>query len=255
MTQPRPDLPQSPAACLDQRLADDPSSPLITYYDTTTGERTEVSTVTFANWVAKAANLMRDGLGLPDRPRAIIELRPHWQTWAVTHAVWAMGGSITLAGDVDEQYDVAFTSLDRCASASSLADEVVVLALATMALPGDPVPPPALDFDREARGFGDRFVGPRVDPHTPAWHLSDERALTHVEVVEYARSLATDASTNTGVQRIAIAAERWPNGAAALGALIALASGAGVVLSPTALADDLLNQEQAAQWEPIAEAP
>ena len=42
----------------------DHSRPLLTYYDDATGERTELSAITAANWAAKTANLVRDEFGL-----------------------------------------------------------------------------------------------------------------------------------------------------------------------------------------------
>ena len=48
----------------------DPTRPLLTWYDDATGERTELSGATLANWVAKTANLLVDGLGLGPGDRA-----------------------------------------------------------------------------------------------------------------------------------------------------------------------------------------
>ncbi|MSV78126.1 MAG: TIGR03089 family protein, partial [Actinobacteria bacterium] len=45
-----------------QRLKMDPSGPLITYYDTDTGERIELSATSLANWINKTANFLTDEL-------------------------------------------------------------------------------------------------------------------------------------------------------------------------------------------------
>ncbi len=45
-------------------VATDPNRPLLTWYDDATGERTELSGATLANWVAKTANLLVDELAL-----------------------------------------------------------------------------------------------------------------------------------------------------------------------------------------------
>ncbi|PBC79521.1 uncharacterized protein (TIGR03089 family) [Streptomyces sp. TLI_235] len=45
----------------------DPSRPLITFYDDSTGERVELSAKTFDNWVAKTANLLQDELNAGPR--------------------------------------------------------------------------------------------------------------------------------------------------------------------------------------------
>ena len=59
------------ATLLATALRDDPARPLLTFHDDATGERTELSVATFANWVAKTANLLADDLGAgPGRPAA-----------------------------------------------------------------------------------------------------------------------------------------------------------------------------------------
>ena len=45
-------------------IRDRGSEPLITYYDLVSGERTELSGVSFANWVDKTSNLLVDELML-----------------------------------------------------------------------------------------------------------------------------------------------------------------------------------------------
>ena len=52
----------SPTHLLLNALTADPARPFVTFYDDTTGERTELSVRTFDNWVAKTANLLQDEL-------------------------------------------------------------------------------------------------------------------------------------------------------------------------------------------------
>lgn len=75
------------------------SSPLLTHYDVAQGSRTELSTVTFANWVAKTANLIED-LGadagdviwLP-----VLQASPgHWVGAVWTLAAWLAGTTVSL---------------------------------------------------------------------------------------------------------------------------------------------------------------
>ena len=47
----------------DQLLARAPGQPFVTYYDEATGERTELSVKSLANWVAKTHFLLLDELG------------------------------------------------------------------------------------------------------------------------------------------------------------------------------------------------
>ena len=53
---------RTPADLLRSALAADPGTPLVTFYDDATGERVELSVATFANWVAKTANLLQGDL-------------------------------------------------------------------------------------------------------------------------------------------------------------------------------------------------
>src|SRR5215813_9999146 len=78
-------------AQLAAAVAADPTRPLMTWYDDGTGERTELSGATLANWVAKTANLLVDGVGLGSGDRAVVLLPPHWQTAAVLLGAWSAG--------------------------------------------------------------------------------------------------------------------------------------------------------------------
>lgn len=82
-------------ALLDRRLAADPATPLLTYYDDATSERTELSATTLANWVAKTANLLQDGLDVEPGQRVAVLLPPHWLTAAVLLGAWAVGATVT----------------------------------------------------------------------------------------------------------------------------------------------------------------
>src|ERR671931_2549199 len=75
--------PGGPPALLDAALRRDPARPLLTFYDDATGERAELSVTTFATWVAKTANLLRDDLGAGPGDTVSVDLPLHWQD-----AVW-----------------------------------------------------------------------------------------------------------------------------------------------------------------------
>lgn len=76
---------------LARRLAADPGQPLLTFYDDETGERTELSVKTFANWVSKTANLYADELMLDPGDTIRIDLPPHWLGPVFLAAAWACG--------------------------------------------------------------------------------------------------------------------------------------------------------------------
>jgi len=168
-------------AAFEAATGGDASRPLITFYDDATGERTELSGVTLRNWVAKTANLLVDGCALGTGDIARVALPPHWQTAAVLLGVWSAGLAVDMDGSGGPAA-VAFTTVDGHGDAE--ADEVFVLALAPMAAPVRPGPPPgAADYVVEVRGHGDQFPGGAVSPQTTA--LAD--GTPHAELVARAR--------------------------------------------------------------------
>ena len=84
---------------LAQRVARRGAQPLLTYYSAADGARTELSAVTFANWVDKTANLIVD-LGHEDGDPidvALAEAHPaHWVTLVWIAAAWQRGCPVNL---------------------------------------------------------------------------------------------------------------------------------------------------------------
>jgi uncharacterized protein (TIGR03089 family) len=164
--------PTTPAAALAARAAD--PTPLVTYYDDATGERVELSGVTTANWVAKTANLLRDGYGLDGTARVALLLPAHWQTVVWLLATWTLGGCVTDDADAD----LAVCAVDRLDEASGAADRLA-LSLAPLGRPiGAPLPAGVLDYAREVPGQGDRFTGVPVPLGAPAWSVGSD-LVTH----------------------------------------------------------------------------
>ncbi|MDG4807975.1 TIGR03089 family protein [Micromonospora sp. WMMD1120] len=149
-------------------FATDPTRPLLTWYDDATGDRTELSGVTLANWVAKTANLLVDEVGLAPGTEAGVLLPPHWQTAAVLLGCWsAKLGVVDRPGDVD----VLFAAADRFDEAQSWsADERYALGLAPLAAPLRQVPPGFVDYVVEVRRHGDHFR-PQPGPGPTDAHL------------------------------------------------------------------------------------
>ncbi|MFF5176022.1 TIGR03089 family protein [Micromonospora sp. NPDC000089] len=137
-------------------IAPDPTRPLLTWYDDATGERTELSGATLANWAAKTANLLVDELALAPGDTAGVLLPPHWQTAAVLLGCWSAKLTVVdLAGDVD----VLFAAVDRVAQAARWsAGDSYALALDPFALPMRQVPDGFADFVSEVRTQGDHFT-------------------------------------------------------------------------------------------------
>ncbi|CAM5682143.1 acyl-CoA synthetase [Streptomyces badius] len=84
------------ADLLRSALSADPARPLVTFYDDATGERVELSVATFANWVAKTANLLQGDLSAEPGDRLALLLPAHWQS-----AVWLLAcSSVGVVADV-----------------------------------------------------------------------------------------------------------------------------------------------------------
>ncbi|MBQ0903002.1 TIGR03089 family protein [Micromonospora sp. U21] len=149
-------------------IATDPTRPLLTWYDDASGDRTELSGATLANWVAKTANLLVDEVALAPGDPAGVLLPPHWQTAAVLLGCWSAKLSvIDTPGDVD----VLFAAADRLDEAQSWsAGERYALGLSPLAAPLRQVPPGFADYVVEVRRHGDHFR-PQPGPGSADAHL------------------------------------------------------------------------------------
>jgi uncharacterized protein (TIGR03089 family) len=195
-------------------VARDPARPLLTWYDDTTGERTELSGATLDNWVAKTGNLLVNGVGFAPGDRAAVLLPPHWQTAAVLLGCWAAGGSVT-AGP-PEPVEVLFATPDRFAEAAVWpAGDRYATALAPLAAPVRELPPGFADYVVEVRAHGDQF-----GPH-PAGGPQD------ADLCKRASQRASEAGIGGG-DRVLVDVERHPDPVDWL--LVPLAAGASLVL-------------------------
>ncbi|WP_433652678.1 TIGR03089 family protein [Micromonospora zamorensis] len=154
-------------------IATDPTRPLLTWYDDASGDRTELSGATMANWVAKTANLLVDEVGLVAGTPGGVLLPPHWQTAAVLLGCWSAKLNVA---DTPGDVDVLFAAADQLDEAQSWsADERYALGLAPLAAALRQVPPGFADYVVEVRRHGDHFT-PQPGPG-PA----DARLLTRAE--------------------------------------------------------------------------
>ena len=164
----------TPVRLLAGRVAADPGSPLLTFYDDATGERVELSAVTFDNWVAKTANLLIDSLGAGPGDRALVVLPLHWQSLVIVAGCWAAGlevgtgtpdpGSAPFAG---AEPFVEFRAEGDGAADDPPRADLVLLSLRPLGLPLHKPVPGAFDF-ADVRTFGDRFSGPAPAASDPA---------------------------------------------------------------------------------------
>jgi uncharacterized protein (TIGR03089 family) len=169
-------------------MSSDPTRPLLTYFDDATGERTELSAATVGNWIAKTANLLRDGAGLETGDVAAVRLPVHWQTATVMLGCWSAGLAVSLTGS--EPAPIAFAAGGGLHDL--VADDVYALALTPLAMPFRGGPPAGrLDFAMEVRGYGDQFSGPRVSPDATAF----SPGVSHADLVDAARAVAVPPHT------------------------------------------------------------
>ncbi|ANH91848.1 TIGR03089 family protein [Streptomyces sp. NPDC057197] len=220
---------RTPADLLRSALAADPGRPLVTFYDDATGERVELSVATFANWVAKTANLLQGDLAAGPGDRVALLLPAHWQT-----AVWLLAcasvGAVADVGGDPGAADVVVSGPDSLEAARACSGERIALALRPL---GGRFPqPPAgfADYAVEVPGQGDRFAPfAPVDPEEPALVVAGAEH-SAADVVERARADASRLGlTGPGSRLLSgLAYDTWEGLSAGLYA--PLASGGSVVL-------------------------
>ncbi|MDX3578595.1 TIGR03089 family protein [Streptomyces sp. FL07-04A] len=221
---------RTPADLLRSALAADPARPLVTFYDDATGERVELSVATFANWVAKTANLLQDGLSVEPGDRVALLLPAHWQT-----AVWLLAcASVGVVADMEGdpgRADVVVAGPGRFEAGLACRGERYALSLAPLGRRFVPGPPEGYDdYAVNVPSFGDRFApyGP-VDPEEPALIVAGAE-FTGAEIVERARAEASGLGlTGPGARLLSgLPYDTWEGLSAGLYA--PLASGGSVVL-------------------------
>jgi uncharacterized protein (TIGR03089 family) len=197
-------LPRTFPELLAARLRGDPGQPLVTAYDDTTGERTELSATTYVNWVSKTANLLTDELGLEAGDTVLLDLPSHWLVPVFLGAAWSSAISVTL--DADVAHDLVICGPDSI-ERHAAADQVVACALLPFAVRfPEPLPDGVLDYGVLWPGQSDVFM-PLVlpTPDTTAWLATDEKRtqaelLEEASVAGYASGvrLLTDVHPSTG---------------------------------------------------------
>lgn len=162
-------------------LAAEPSRPFVTYYDEATGERSELSVKSLANWVVKTHHLLTTELGLGVGDTALIAVPAHWISVPVVLGCLTAGLELT----ADGTSDVAFVAPATLAAAD--AGDVYAIAPDSAAVGfGDAVPGGALDYVTSVRPQADKWptvqltAGPE-DPCLPG--------LTRVQVIERAHAV------------------------------------------------------------------
>lgn len=151
----------------------DSASPLLTWYGQP-GERVELSGHVFDNWVAKSANLLAEEFDAGPGSCVLIDLPTHWKSLAIGFAVLSTGGELRVATAVQGAGtpapvpgavppDLVVTAEPAAAAAAFPQAEILAVALGSLALSFDgELPPGALDYVGEVRGFGDYYLADPV---------------------------------------------------------------------------------------------
>lgn len=206
-----------------QRRHHDPSSPLVTYYDESSGERIELSATSFANWVNKTANLIRDEMGLAEGEAIFLDLPLHWQSLVWVQAAWELGITIVTTPS-------ASLIVTSQANVHNFKDvELMVLSLRPLGLPcNTELPPQAMDYARVVPGNPDYFSGPSIRAQRAAFGAK----ASHADLIHAAQQLDYPPQTRLLTSNTALDQETlvstWVAPLLALGSVVVVAG------SPTA---------------------
>jgi uncharacterized protein (TIGR03089 family) len=166
------------------------ASPLLTYYDLATGERTELSGISVANWVDKTSNLLVGELGVGPGEAvelALAEHSPgHWVSLVWELACWQVGTAVTLGRRGAASVLVVGPGDPTAAAAGT---PVLMCSLHPLGLPlTEPPPAGTMDYALEVRSQPDQHAALPQSGLAVAWH-DPARQLTQADLL---RTAATD---------------------------------------------------------------
>lgn len=137
-------------------LAAEPGRPFVTYYDEASGERTELSAKSLANWVAKTHHLLGDELGLGAGDTALIALPAHWISVPALLGCLTAGLAVEpAAGDAD----VAFVAPRTVGTAAGITDVYAVAPASAATGFGAVSPEGTHDYVSSVRPQADAWAG------------------------------------------------------------------------------------------------
>ncbi len=226
--------PSVPSDLLRGALQRSAAAPLLTAYDDVAASRVELSATTFANWVAKTANLLQEEFDVGPGSRVAVVLPAHWQTAAVLMAAWSCGATVTEPAAEDDgalaDADVVLADQGRLGPLEELdVPELVGLSLHPLGAGMAGYVGPARDFAVEVRTHGDVFTPwQQPDPAAPGL-LVGGLELTLAGLVETATELAQRLGIGEG-DRVLVDARTAAEAGPVAWLLAPLAAGASVVL-------------------------
>jgi uncharacterized protein (TIGR03089 family) len=176
------------------------SAPLLTYYDVESGARTELSAISFSNWVDKTSNLLGDEVAVGEgdvisMPLAV-ESPGHWLTAVWQLACWQVGLVVDLTNPSQPAAVVTGRHWQGYAEGDIFACALHPLGFGF----GEPLPDGVRDYAVEVRGHADRYVGYPPEPDATAW-VDAERTLSQADLVTV---------DGPPVRRLVRAGDPWP---------------------------------------------
>jgi uncharacterized protein (TIGR03089 family) len=219
-----------------QLVATDASKPFVTYYDEATGERSELSAKSLANWVAKTHHLIGDEVGLGVGDTALIALPAHWISVPILLGCLTAGLALTPSGDAD----VAFVTPTTMPDAAGLLDVYAVAPDSAAVGLRDQVPDEAEDYVVAVRPQADAWAG----VHMAAGDGDDcLPGLTRGATSERAAARAAELGLGAGGRLLTT--REWDGPDSWLDAVLApLAVGGSVVIVRNCADDDVLERRR-----------
>ncbi|MFJ2759767.1 TIGR03089 family protein [Nocardioides sp. NPDC087217] len=156
---------------LARALRTNPGGPFVTFYDEGSGERQELSTATYANWVAKASGLLLDEHGLERGDSIRIDLPTHWLATVFLGAAWNTGLVVTDSDSPDAVIcgpETLSAWADDAAKRPTLACSLLPFGVRF----ADPLPQGVHDVGIEVWGQPDAFTPwdpPAADDAATSW--------------------------------------------------------------------------------------
>jgi len=216
----------SPADVLRTAVSADPARPLLTSYDDASGERTELSGATYANWVAKTANLLVDGLGVAPGERVALMLPLHWHTAVWLGACW-VAGVVPVPGAEPDGAEHLVVGPDDLDALGGCAGERVAVSLRPFGGFVTPLPAGVLDWAGEVLAYGDHFPARAAAGDSLAL-VDGELSLTESQLVGRAREVAA-AGRLSPTDRVLVAGDGVDARLVVDGLLAPLTAGASLV--------------------------
>ena len=208
-----PAPPATPEGLFDELLRANPSAPFVSYYDETSGERSELSAKSLANWVAKTHSLLVDELGLGVGDTAFIALPAHWIS--VPAILGCLTAGLALSSSPDGA-DVAFVEPATAGLAVGVPDVYCVAPASAAVGLRDDVPAGAQDYVLSVRPQPDAWPGVffGATPDDPCWD-----GQLRAEVADAARARAAELGMTAGAR--VLTAHDWTGPSAWLDTLLA----------------------------------